>query len=43
MLKLKDELNLSNLSMRMSNDYLNAVQHGSTMIRVGSKIFGERN
>ena len=43
MLKLKDELNLSNLSMGMSNDYLNAVQHGSTMIRVGSKIFGERN
>ena len=43
MLKLKDELNLSDLSMGMSNDYLNAVQHGSTMIRVGSKIFGERN
>ena len=43
MLKLKDELSLSNLSMGMSNDYLNAVQHGSTMIRVGSKIFGERN
>ena len=43
MLKLKDELNLSDLSMGMSNDYLNAVKHGSTMIRVGSKIFGERN
>ena len=43
MLKLKDELNLSNLSMGMSNDYLNAVQHGSTMIRVVSKIFVERN
>ena len=43
MLKLKDELNLSDLSMGMSNDYLNAVNHGSTMIRVGSKIFGERN
>ena len=35
--------NLPSLSMGMSNDYLNAVQHGSTMIRVGSKIFGERN
>jgi len=43
MLKLKDELNLIDLSMGMSNDYLNAVNHGSTMIRVGSKIFGERN
>lgn len=30
------------LSMGMSNDYLLAMNHGSTMIRVGSKIFGER-
>lgn len=30
------------LSMGMSGDYLIAQQHGSTMVRVGSKIFGER-
>ena len=29
--------------MGMSNDYLEAIENGSTMIRVGSKIFGERN
>jgi uncharacterized pyridoxal phosphate-containing UPF0001 family protein len=28
--------------MGMSNDYHLAMDHGSTMIRVGSKIFGER-
>ena len=31
------------LSMGMSGDYLIAIEEGSTMIRVGSKIFGERN
>ena len=30
-------------SMGMSDDYLIAIEEGSTMIRVGSKIFGERN
>ena len=32
----------SELSMGMSSDYLIAQQHGSTMVRVGSLIFGER-
>lgn len=31
------------LSMGMSNDYELALSEGSNMIRVGSKIFGERN
>ena len=31
------------LSMGMSGDYLIAIEEGSNMIRVGSKIFGERN
>ena len=31
------------LSMGMSGDYQIAIEEGSTMIRVGSKIFGERN
>lgn len=31
------------LSMGMSHDYHEAIGHGSTLIRVGSKIFGNRN
>jgi hypothetical protein len=31
------------LSMGMSSDYQQALEEGSTMIRVGSLIFGERN
>lgn len=30
------------LSMGMSDDYLLAVEEGSTMVRVGTKIFGPR-
>jgi hypothetical protein len=30
------------ISMGMSGDYLIAVQEGATLVRVGSKIFGER-
>lgn len=30
------------LSMGMSNDYLLALGYGATMVRIGSKIFGER-
>ncbi len=31
------------ISMGMSDDYPIAIEEGSTMIRIGSKIFGERN
>ena len=31
------------ISMGMSDDYHIAIEEGSTLIRVGSKIFGERN
>ena len=34
---------LQTLSMGMSGDYKIAIESGSTMIRVGSNIFGERN
>ena len=34
---------LSVLSMGMSNDYKIALEEGSTMIRIGSSIFGNRN
>jgi PLP dependent protein len=33
----------SEISMGMSDDYLLAVEQGSTMVRIGSTIFGERN
>ena len=33
---------LKTLSMGMSSDYLTAIEQGSTMIRVGSSIFGQR-
>ena len=37
------ELNLNNLSMGMSSDYENAVLNGSTHLRLGTAILGERN
>lgn len=36
-------VSFSEISMGMSGDYSIAVEEGSTLIRVGSKIFGERN
>jgi PLP dependent protein len=38
-----DDENFKEISMGMSGDYLSAVKEGSTMIRVGTVIFGERN
>jgi pyridoxal phosphate enzyme (YggS family) len=37
----KEEFNI--LSMGMSGDYKIAIEEGSTMVRVGTAIFGERN
>ena len=34
---------MKELSMGMSGDYLKALTYGSTFLRIGSKIFGERN
>jgi PLP dependent protein len=39
---LNKELNLSELSMGMSSDYLKAVEHSSSYLRIGSSIFGKR-
>ena len=41
--ELKEAYQFDILSMGMSGDYQLAIENGSTMIRVGSKIFGERN
>jgi pyridoxal phosphate enzyme (YggS family) len=38
-----DSKEFSEISMGMSGDYRLAIEEGSTMIRVGSKIFGNRN
>jgi len=40
--ELNSSLALTELSMGMSNDYVEAVLHGATYIRVGSLIFGDR-
>jgi len=40
--KIAYKNNLNELSMGMSNDYDLAIKHGSTYVRIGSKIFGER-
>ncbi len=37
-----EEDHFKEISMGMSGDYLLAVEQGSTMVRVGSKIFGSR-
>ncbi len=38
-----DDDTFNELSMGMSNDYKIAVEEGSTLVRIGSKIFGPRN
>jgi len=40
---LNKELNLSELSMGMSQDYLKAIRNNATYVRIGSLIFGKRN
>ncbi len=43
MQKLINEIELKDLSMGMSQDYLDAIKFQSTYLRIGSKIFGNRN
>ena len=40
---LNQKLNLPEISMGMSSDYLNATENSSTYLRIGSRIFGKRN
>lgn len=40
---LPDFVQMEELSMGMSNDYRVAQEEGSTMVRIGSSIFGARN
>ena len=41
--ELNKSLVLQDLSMGMSADYIEAIKHGATFIRVGSSIFGQRS
>ena len=43
MSEIKKSLNFKEMSMGMSSDYLEAANYSSTYLRIGSKIFGERN
>mgnify|MGYP004482120667 FL=1 len=41
--KKKDNVQVDCLSMGMSGDYLDAIRCGSTMVRIGTAIFGKRH
>ena len=43
MYELINKINLNELSMGMSNDYMEALKYKSTFLRIGSQIFGSRN
>ena len=43
MYDLNSKLDLKELSMGMSSDYLDAIENNATFIRIGSSIFGERS
>ena len=42
MSNLNQKINLQEISMGMSSDYLNAIGYNSTYLRIGTNIFGER-
>ena len=43
MKNLKRKLNIKDLSMGMSSDYLEATEYEASYIRIGSNIFGKRD
>ena len=42
MQSINESLNLKEISMGMSNNFLNAIKFKSTFVRIGTKIFGHR-
>ena len=42
LLILNQKINLSEISMGMTNDYLDALEYKSTFLRIGTGIFGKR-
>ena len=43
MYNLNTDLNLKDLSMGMTSDYIEAAKNSASYLRIGSKIFGSRN
>ena len=43
MRELNEMISLTELSMGMSSDYINALEYNSTYLRIGSNIFGQRS
>ena len=43
MYDLNTDLNLKDLSMGMTSDYIEAAKNSASYLRIGSKIFGSRN
>ncbi|MBR3420771.1 MAG: YggS family pyridoxal phosphate-dependent enzyme [Ruminococcus sp.] len=41
--KVKDSYSMDVLSMGMTHDYADAVRHGSTLVRIGTGLFGARD
>jgi len=41
--RLAESLGLSGLSMGMSDDFEAAIEEGSTIVRVGTALFGRRS
>ena len=41
--ELNKQFNFRNLSIGMSNDYLQAIKYGASHVRIGSAIFGSRS
>ncbi len=42
LLQLNKKINLPEISMGMTNDYLDAIEYQSTYLRIGQGIFGKR-
>ena len=42
LLSLNNKIKLPEISMGMTNDYLDALEYGSTYLRIGTGIFGKR-
>ena len=43
LMQLNKKINLPEISMGMTNDYLDAVEYNSTYLRIGTGIFGKRS
>ena len=42
-LRFREDYKMDTLSMGMTHDYVQAVKYGSTLVRIGTGLFGARN